>query len=108
MREALPRKPKSITKQSQQLSWWAQQIGDLALADLRPALIAEYRDKLANETTAKLPFHVRAVSACGTIPRYRAAVSRKRSRCRTFTISYLDSHSREEVEDTRYDTNVSG
>ncbi|MFW5724300.1 MAG: site-specific integrase, partial [Halochromatium sp.] len=44
IRDVLPSKPKSQSKQSAQLRWWAEQIGDYNLADCTPALIAEQRD----------------------------------------------------------------
>ena len=48
VREVLPRKSKSsIYMQTQQLSWWKDQIGKRLLSDVTPALIAEHRDKLA-------------------------------------------------------------
>jgi len=37
VREVLPRKPKSQAKQTQQLTWWKEQIGAYTLADYTPA-----------------------------------------------------------------------
>src|SRR5438128_2092384 len=37
----------SIYMQRLQLNWWKAQLGHCVLADITPALIAEYRDKLA-------------------------------------------------------------
>lgn len=45
--DVLPRKRNAV-RQGQQLDWWREQIGAYALADCTPALIGEYRDKLAN------------------------------------------------------------
>lgn len=70
IRDVLPTKPKSQANQAAQLRWWAERIGDYALADVTPALIAETRDKLAAQTTR-----------CGTpmspatVVRYLAALS---------------------------------
>lgn len=44
--EVLPRKPKSIKKQSAQLEWWRGQLGDLVLADVTAPRIAEARSAL--------------------------------------------------------------
>ena len=44
----LPQKShSSIYMQTLQLNWWKAQLGQCVLADITPALIAEYRDKLA-------------------------------------------------------------
>jgi integrase len=53
--------------QTLQLTWWRNQLGMYVLADLTPALIAEYRDKLAygNDTPR----------ANSTVNRYLAALS---------------------------------
>ena len=51
--DVLPHKSAlSIRKQTQQLLWWKVQIGHCILADITPALIAEYRDKLAHGNDA--------------------------------------------------------
>lgn len=47
----LPRKPKSIKKQTAQLLWWKNQIGDRLLNDVTTALIVEIRDKFVNGMT---------------------------------------------------------
>lgn len=47
----LPRKPKSIKKQTAQLLWWKKQIGDRLLSDVTTALIVEIRDKFVNGKT---------------------------------------------------------
>src|SRR5215470_7117967 len=53
--------------QTLQLNWWKKRLGHYVLADITPALIAEYRDKLAygNETPR----------ANSTVNRYLAALS---------------------------------
>jgi integrase len=64
----LPHKSRSsIYMQTLQLNWWKKQLGHYVLADITPALIAEYRDKLAygNETPR----------ANSTVNRYLAALS---------------------------------
>ena len=44
----LPHKSQStISMQKRQLNWWKKHLGHYALADITPALIVEYRDKLA-------------------------------------------------------------
>ncbi|MBV5330867.1 site-specific integrase, partial [bacterium] len=49
-RDVLPaKKAKTQGPQVQQLSWWKDQIGARTLADVTPALIAEYRDILSRE-----------------------------------------------------------
>ena len=66
--DILPHKShSSIYMQTLQLTWWKKQLGHYVLADITPALIAEYRDKLAygNETQR----------ANSTVNRYLAALS---------------------------------
>jgi hypothetical protein len=46
-RDILPHKSAaSIRKQTQQLLWWKKHLGYSIVADITPALLAEYRDKL--------------------------------------------------------------
>ena len=53
-REVLPtKKAKTQEPQRQQLAWWKARIGDKALADCTPALLAECRDELAREPTPR-------------------------------------------------------
>src|SRR5262249_10456112 len=68
IRDILPHKShSSIYMQTIQLHWWKEHLGHCILADITPALIAEYRDKLAQGTaTHRSP---------GTINRYLAALS---------------------------------
>jgi len=70
IKDVLPQKPKSKDKQGSQLKWWKEQLGDYFLIDVSPALIVEYRDKLAKEKTKfKKPY------SPATINRYLAALS---------------------------------
>jgi len=69
IREVLPRKPASLDKQTAQLRWWSEQIGDYRLADVTPALIAEIRDRLAKRQT------LRGAMSPSTVNRYLAALS---------------------------------
>lgn len=46
LRDVMPKKSAIMKKQEFQLKWWKEQIGAYVLADVTPALIAEYRDKL--------------------------------------------------------------
>lgn len=71
VRDVLPAKPKSASDQQRQLEWWKAEIGSYALADVTPALIAEYRDKLARGITVltKKPRNP------ATVNRYLAALS---------------------------------
>lgn len=70
IREVLPKKPKSLEKQTAQLQWWKQEVGHYVLADITPALLAEKRDKLALGTTRS-----GKVRSPATIMRYLAALS---------------------------------
>jgi hypothetical protein len=46
--EVLPQKSSSsIYMQTLQLQWWKSHLGDLPLANMTPALLADYRDRLA-------------------------------------------------------------
>lgn len=56
--------------QRQQLNWWKEQLGAYALSEITPALLAEYRDKLAHEEIR--PELKRSPS---TVTRYMAALS---------------------------------
>jgi len=56
--------------QERQLNWWKERIGDYLLADVRPALIVEWREKMARETTAR-----GTVRAPATVNRKLAALS---------------------------------
>ena len=75
VRDVTPAK-KSAKDQVQQLGWWKNAIGSYALADVSPSLLAECRDKLGREITAR---GKRRSSA--SVVRYLAALSH------TFTIA---------------------
>jgi len=70
IRDVLPG-TKAEYKQTQQLNWWADQIGDHTLADVTPAMIAEARDKLARQPTRRGP-----TTRPATVVRYLAALSK--------------------------------
>jgi len=69
VREVCPHK-KDGAHQARQLAWWKEQIGAYALADVTPALIAEYRDHRAAQAT---PRGERTSPA--TVVRYLAVLS---------------------------------
>lgn len=66
----LPRKPKSIKKQTAQLLWWKEQIGDRLLSEVNTPLIVELRDKLGNGTTYR-----GGKRSLATVNRYLAVLS---------------------------------
>lgn len=66
----LPKKPKSLVKQSAQLKWWDTQIGYLPLARVTPAALVECRDRLANQVTSR-----GGVRSPSTTNRYLAVMS---------------------------------
>jgi integrase len=68
-RDVLPNK-KNAKDQTQQLGWWKTAIGSYVLADVTPYLLAEYRDKLAREITAR----GKSLSSASVV-RYLAALS---------------------------------
>ena len=70
IQDILPGKPKNIRIQTQQLTWWRDQIGAYTLADITPSLIAEYRDKLAGGETV-----LGTQRSPATVNRYLAALS---------------------------------
>lgn len=68
--EVLPTKPKTAPFQLRQLNWWKAEIGRYALSDITPALIAQYRDKLATGITVRGTLRNPA-----TVNRYLAVLS---------------------------------
>lgn len=66
----LPRKPKSIKKQTAQLLWWKGQIGNRLLSDVNTALIVEIRDKLGGGITYR-----GGKRSTATVNRYLAVLS---------------------------------
>lgn len=70
-KDVLPHKRQGTAKgQVRQLAWWQEHLGSLPLADITPAMLAEYRDQLAGEIT---PRHQPRNPA--TVNRYLAALS---------------------------------
>jgi integrase len=69
-KEVLPKKPKQIRSQKQQLAWWKEAIGTHSLADITPALITQGRDKLMIETMKN-----GSPRSPATVNRYMAALS---------------------------------
>ena len=69
VRDVSPAK-KSAKDQVQQLGWWKIAIGGYALADVSPSLLAECRDKLGREITARGKHRSSA-----SVVRYLAALS---------------------------------
>lgn len=72
-RDVLPDK-KDKAARTGQLNWWKEQLGSYALADIRPVLIAEYRDKLTREPRT-LPSGREKLRTPATVNRYLAALS---------------------------------
>jgi integrase len=70
IKDVLPGKPKQAVRQQQQLEWWKSKIGVYLLSDVTPALIAQYRDELANGITYRGKPRTPA-----TVVRYMAALS---------------------------------
>lgn len=68
--DVLPKKPKSIRKQSAQLLWWKKRIGHILLINVTPAVIVEQRDKFAREA---MPNGI--LRSPATVARYLAVLS---------------------------------
>lgn len=68
--DILPNKPKNSRTVTAQLLWWKQQLGSYALAEITPALIGEYRDRLAKNPTYK-----GKLRSPSTVVRYLSALS---------------------------------
>jgi integrase len=68
--DVIPTKPKNTVNQVGQLKWWKENLGDYSLADVTPALIAQYRDKLA-----KTPSQRGETRSNATVNRYLAVLS---------------------------------
>lgn len=68
----MPMKPKSERCQVGQMAWWKEKLGDYSLADTTPALIAQYRDKLAD---GDIYNGKRVPRSAATVNRYIAALS---------------------------------
>ena len=72
IKSVLPTKPKSERDQSAQLNWWKEKIGSYLLADVSPALISEYKEKLSKEIIHEKKGKTRSPA---TVNRYLAALS---------------------------------
>lgn len=70
LNEVLPRKPKSADQQTPQLTRWKKELGSVSLADLRPQIIAEARERIASDKVTK-----DRVRSAGSTNRYLAALS---------------------------------
>ena len=70
IRDVIPRKSRWAREQAIQLVWWRAELGALSLIDVTPARIAEARDKLARDVTAR-----GGQRGPGTVNRYLAALS---------------------------------
>jgi len=68
----MPMKPKSSRSQTIQINWWKDNLGEYSLAEITPALIANYRDKLAE---GDLVSNERVPRGAATINRYLAILS---------------------------------
>ena len=67
----LPQFPQRVLRQAAYLEWWKKRLGHLLLSKLTPTVIAEARDALLMETTAR-----QALRNPSTVNRYLAAFSR--------------------------------
>lgn len=72
-REALP-ELRSRTARESQLDWWATELGDVALVDLTPSMIAGKLEQLATEPSGRWKAEARCRSG-PTVNRYHAALS---------------------------------
>lgn len=70
IRDVLPTKPKSIHAQTIHLNWWKNEIGAYVLADITPAVISAFRDKLGSQETSR-----KTLRSPATVNRYLAALS---------------------------------
>lgn len=70
IKNVLAKRPQTLRDRKRHLDWWKQQMGEYVLADINPALIAERRDQLASETTAR-----NKLRSPATVNRYLAALS---------------------------------
>lgn len=76
-RDVLPGKAAHTAgNQAQQLAWWQAQLGERSLFDCTPALIAEYRDRLAQEPGIPRPGQTSPrCRTPATVTRYLAVLS---------------------------------
>jgi integrase len=70
IKDVLPSKPKNSSNTKRNLLWWKSKIGTYSLAEVTPALIAQYRDHLLNSNTCR-----GTKRSPSTVIRYLAALS---------------------------------
>ena len=82
LKEVLPLKPKSIYKQTKQLNWWKEQLGEYMLADVTSSLISQQRYRLVDEVIRTIMLLVdgkevkkKIKRSPATVNRYTAALS---------------------------------
>lgn len=66
----LPKKTKSLVKQTSQLLWWKKHLSAYFLCHISPSMFAELRDQLLEETTVR-----GSLRSSSTVNRYLAALS---------------------------------
>lgn len=74
MRDVLPLRRSDKANVKRHLEWWKAQLGHYRLCDLRPPLIAEYRDKLLSEKAEKAKNNEEK-RAPATVVRYMTSLS---------------------------------
>lgn len=79
LREVLPHKSKGMQQQKQQLDWWNEQLGSMALRNLSARHIAEQKDKLSSELIGE--GDKKRFRSKSTVTRYLAALSTVLSLC---------------------------
>jgi len=67
--EVIPLKPKSAYTQTQQLNYWKDKIGHMAIAEVTPSVITALRNELASGRTP------RGIRSRATVNRYLAALN---------------------------------
>lgn len=70
IRDIIPHKPKNLSNRLLHLHRWKEELGAYSLSEVTPAVIAEVRDKLANEVTVR-----KKIRSSATVIRYLAALS---------------------------------
>jgi integrase len=74
IQDVLPAR-KDYPDRKTQLTWWKEQLGNYALADVTPPLLAEYRDKLTSEPVTRKGQINPGKRSSSTVVRYLAALS---------------------------------
>lgn len=72
--DVLPNRRSDIANVKRHLEWWKTQLGHYRLCDLRPPMIAEYRDKLLTEKAEKAK-NEEEKRAPATVVRYMTSLS---------------------------------